>query len=312
MLTNTIYRGLFVLNGSAYSKAKAKREDKQLVTIDYLRPALRIVEDVIWFDCNQPEQSRVPRKGKKHLFSGLMSCGSFGVKLTGATGGSSPSLYCAQCSQAKQVGIPGHEGRYVSANGVKAVLVYVMERLFSDELREMFRERLRDRLSGGQEGRLAALKKDILRKERTATRLIQLVAEAETEDSLARLQYDKVTTEKLLLDAEMMGLEQEIVSKGSGPNTHNLDVNPTSLLPDLFSGAVQVERLRAMLRSMFTTIEVMGKPSQFSTEFRIEMAPEISIAGHLTTEDTDESKWRFNLKVTTGLKWPTSWLVTEC
>jgi site-specific DNA recombinase len=318
MLANTIYRGLFVWNGSPVSRAKAERGNKRLETIDYMRPDLRLVEDHIWFECNRPASQRKIRGGKIHVFSRLLTCGSCNATLTVATGGSAPALYCAQCSQAKEVGMPDRKGRYVSANGVKAVLVYAMEKLLSNLSLEVFRDRLRERLLEGGEVRIDELKQEIIRKERASIRLIQLIASAETEDPLVRQKYDKVTAQKIQLALKMKELEQELSHRDMREIEHALAVNPIHLLPDLFEDGVSVEKLRAVLQRLFTEIAVLDKPSRFSTEFRIVVAPEISIADHAVSqvktesEVKNESNLTLMLRLTTSAKRPTTWTVTEC
>ena len=311
MLQNTIYRGLFVWNGSPFSKAKEKRGEVTLEPLDYPRPALRLVDDETWFLSNPPSAGCIVRGGDKHVFAGLVSCGVCNAKLTVATGGSSPSLYCAQCAQACAVAVPGRVGNYVSVKGVQVLLIYAVEKVFSGEVEFIFREKLRTRLEGGQEERIAELKRRINQRERKMKMLLRLLSSAETEDSAVEEEYKQVLVEKRSAETELERLEAVWSAMDTAAIEQQLQVNPKKLLPDLFSGTVAAEQVRAALRRLFPRILYMGKSSRFCSKFVIEFAPGVSLAEVSGTQVIDDDVLTLELTVTGGPKRPSVWVVEE-
>lgn len=311
MLQNTIYRGLFIWNGSPFSKAKEKRGEVTLEPMDYPRPALRIVDDETWFLCNPPSTGRIVRGGDKHVFAGLVSCGVCGATLTVATGGSSPSLYCAQCAQANAVAVPGRVGNYVSVKGLQVLLVYAVERVFSGKIELLFREKLRTRLEGGQEERIAELKQRIIQRERKIKLLLRLLSSTETEDPAVEQEYRQVIAEKRRSETELQRLEAAWSATDTAAIEQQLKVNPRKLLPDLFSGTVAAEQVRAALRRLFPKIVYMGKSSRFCSRFVIEFALGVMLAEGSGTQVIDDDAVTLELTITGGPKRPSVWVVEE-
>ena len=311
MLQNTIYRGLFVWNGSPFSKAKEKRGEVTLEPLDYPRPALRLVDDETWFLCNPPSAGCIVRGGDKHVFAGLVSCGVCNARLTVATGGSSPSLYCAQCAQACAVAVPGRVGNYVSVKGVQVLLIYAVEKVFSGEVELLFREKLRTRLEGGQEERIAELKQRISQRERKMKQLLRLLSSTETEDPAVEDEYRQVLAEKRRSETELQRLEAAWSATDTAAIEQQLQMNPRKLLPDLFAGIVAAEQVRAALRRLFPKILYLGKASRFCSRFVIEFAPGVSLAEVSGTRVVDDDVVTLELNVTGGPKRPSVWLVEE-
>lgn len=311
MLQNTIYRGLFVWNGSPFSKAREKRGEITLQPIDYPRPNLRLVDDDLWFFCNQAGAGCIVRGGDKHVFAGLVSCGTCNARLTVATGGSSPSLYCAQCSQAEAVAVTGRVGGYVSTKGLQAVLMRAIEKLFSGEVELMFRERLKSRLEGGQEVQIAELKQGIGKKEGKLKILLRLLSSTETEDATVEQEYRQVLNDKRRLTAELARLEATWSGMDKAAVEHQLQVDPRQLLPHLFSAEAPAEETRAALRRLFPKIVYLEKPSRFCTLFSVECAPGVTLAEVSGTRVIDDDVVTMKFSVTGGSKRPSTWLVEE-
>ncbi|MFC7286463.1 recombinase family protein [Herminiimonas glaciei] len=312
MLQNTIYRGLFVWNGSAFSKAKEKRGETTLEPKPYPRPNLRIVDDDIWFACNKPMSGwRTPRGGDKHVFAGLVSCGTCDANLTVSTGGSVKSLYCAQCAQAKKLGVPNRVGNYVSTNGVQEVLIQALEKMFSDDAKSAFREELRNRLEGGQELRIKMLKEAVQQKERQASRLVRLLSSAETEDKVVEDEYKQVLAERRRLSEELAQAETLWSNTDAQSIERQLKIDPLILIPKLFSGDAPAEKVRAALRRLFPKIVLLGKPSHYCSEFKIDIAPGVALADWSKTNVMYDGTTTLYYRVTTGAKRPSIWQIEE-
>lgn len=311
MLQNPVYRGLFIWNGSPFSKAKQKRDDTTLQPMDYARPELRIIDDDTWFFCNHTSTGCIVRGGGKHVFAGLVSCGTCNAKLTVATGGSSPSLYCAQCAQAEAVAVPNRVSHYVSAKGVQAMLTHALEKIFSGDVELLFRERLRARLQGGQQEQIAELKLRIARCGRKLEHLVALMESPETDDPILDEAYKKGLAEKRRMAAELISLEAAWTNMDTEAIERQLEVNPRQLLPHLFSGEVTGAHTRAALQRLFPKIVYLGKPSKFCSEFAIEFAPGATLAEVSGTRVIDNGVVTLHLRVTGGPQRPSRWCVEE-
>ncbi len=311
MLRNTIYRGLFVWNGSPFSKAKEKRGETTLQPVDYPHPELQLVDDDTWFFCNQSGNGCIVRGGDKHMFAGLVSCGTCNARLTVATGGSAPSLYCAQCAQAEAVAVTGRVSNYVSAKALQAVLINAVNKIFSGEAELFFRERLKVRLEGGQEVRIAELKQRISKREGKLKLLLRLLSSAETEDPAVEQEYQHVLNDKRRLSAELAGLEAVWSATDKAAIEQQLEVNPRELLPHLFSGEVPAEKTRAALRRLFPKIVFLGKPSRFCSKFALEFSPGVTLAEVSGTQVIDDGVVTLEYSVTGGPKRPSTWAVEE-
>lgn len=312
MIRNTIYRGLFVWNGSAFSVAKQKRGETTLEPKEYPRPNLRIVEDDIWFACNKPMRGfRDSRGGDKHLFAGLVSCGTCEANLTVTTGGSVQSLYCAQCAQAKHLGVSERTSNYVSVNGVKKVLIQALENVFSDEAKSVFRDELKERLEGGQELRIKKLRDAVQHKERQKTFLIRLMSSSETADGAVEVQYKEVLAESRKLIEELKQAETRWSKTDASAIERQLEIDPLTLIPQLFSDTVPAEKARAALRRLFTKIIFLGKPVRFASDFEIDIAPGVALADWTKTKVMHDCPSKLFYRATTGARRPTIWEIEE-
>lgn len=311
MLRNSVYRGLFVWNGSPFSREKERRGETTLQPVDYPRPALRIVDDDTWFYCNQPGKGCIVRGGGKHLFAGLVHCGTCGATLTVATGGSVPALYCAQCQQAAAVGLLGRSGSYVSTKGMEALLTHVLENMFTGEVEQMFRQRLKTRLEGGADERILELKRNVSKREQKLKLLLRMLTAADTEDPAVEVEYRQVLADKRALAAELERLESAVTSTDKATIMRQLEVSPRHLLPSLFGTEVKPEQARAALRHVFPSITYLGKRSRFCSEFIIECAPGVALAELSETAVIDNGIVRLKYSVTAGAARPSRWLIEE-
>lgn len=311
LLNNTIYRGVFIWHGSAFAKAKAKKRKKELSPIEYQRPALRIVPDEVWHDCNKPSSNRIIRGGGKSIFAGIVKCGTCDATLTVSSGGSTPSVYCAQCAQARQVGLENRRAYYSSVNGVKQVLLYAMEKLFSGEVIQEFRNRLRQRLEGGHSARIVELKREISMKERAISRYLSLLGGAEVDDPILIKSYKDAATEKSRLVNELKKVEAGLMEQDVASIERQLAVNPVNLLPRLFDGSLQSERVRVVIHQLFPVIQQVGKTGNFISHFHIEIAPGALLAELSNSKIVDEKGVVMKLSVVGGATRPTRWQVVE-
>jgi site-specific DNA recombinase len=311
LVSNQIYKGLFLYNGSAFTKAKARRQNKSVETTPFERPELRIVDDATWNECNTLSSKRPLRSGAKHLLAGLCTCGTCGATLTVATGGSVPALYCAQCDQAKRAGVPHRRSLYVTARGVQEVLLAAMRDSFSDAEIQAFREMMAERLHKGNRSRKDELKRDIERVERSRERLARLLREVDADDPAIKREFIRATEEKAHLVAELVGidacsdlLDEETVAR-------LLSVNPLDVLPRLFEPGQPVDKVRGALRQVFPRIIFTDKPTKFASILLVEIDVGAGFEEASKTEGAPVVIKILRYRVEAGARRPSRWVVTR-
>jgi DNA invertase Pin-like site-specific DNA recombinase len=148
LISNTVYKGVFVWNGSGCAKAKARKKRKELRPLHFQRPALRLVTDDLWTACNprgncEPRTYR-PRGGGKHVFSGLVRCGHCDSLLCI---GSTMGMTCPSCYQAKRIGAQAQYMGYTSVSAARLALKWVLGALFTGDLRQERKRSANDTLA---------------------------------------------------------------------------------------------------------------------------------------------------------------------
>ena len=313
MLKNTVYKGVFIYNGSASAKAKAKKEKKEIESIEYPRDELRIVSDLVWSDCNEPTNGRERnfRGGGKCVFAGILTCNRCESTLSFSNGGSVPSAHCAQCAQAKRVGIANRQAYYVSINSIKAALIYTLKKMFTDTVLEDFKECLRKKMTCGSDAKLIEIKNEIVLCEKAISRLLELISNAEAEDSQLTKRYNDATHRKKKLNLELKELQSGLAIVDKAVIEKQLSANPIDLLPDLFEEDLPVERVRAVLHRLFPVIRFIKKPNRQTAIYYIEVAPGVAFAEATDTQVIETKKVAITLSVSWSSKKQRNWVVTE-
>ena len=251
MLSNTIYRGLFVWNGSAFSLAKAKKEGRTLEPIEYQRQHLRLVDDETWNICNEGKVSRTARGGGKHRYAGLVTCGMCEATLTvSSLRNNVRTLYCAQCVLAKRVGVRDAGSGYTASNGYDALIQHLLERVLVGDVFEEFRNRLRERLQGGGDAELRLLKQKVEEADKACQRLSRVLAQVEGNEHLEQQCALACSLHKQLL-AQLREFEDGLARQDRSSIEKQLEVTPASLVHRLLSDKAPPERVRAVLSRLF-------------------------------------------------------------
>jgi site-specific DNA recombinase len=313
LLANTIYRGVFIYNGSAYSRAKAKKEQRKLEPVEYPRPNLQIVEDRIWQACNTKSTARPFRGGGRHLLAGLVSCGVCLGTMSVATGGSAPTLHCSKCAQQRRVateGAPVHIS-YVSSEGLQRALQQVLTFMFDDDRVQEFRRRLKARFHGGHESRIAELKLAVARSERQLDSLAQRMRRLEADDDeILEKAYRQQRDERKQLADELAQLTAYSASLDTESIRKQIEVNPLDIVPTLFARGAPVEVTRAVLSRVFPRITLLERPARFVAVWKIAACAGAIVAHVSGTTPVFEEDAEFTVRVETGAARPTAWRVT--
>lgn len=308
LLRNTIYRGVFIWNGSPFARAKAKKKRILPDTKEFKRESLRLVSDELWNAVNVARVSRTGYGGGKHLYAGLMSCGICGATLTVKQGkGEEPAVYCAQCLQGRLVGGRQSKTGYVSASGLRVLLAAILADLVSEPVRAVFRARLTARLLESPEAAMASVQSRLDGLRRGKARLLRVLTQAEADDP-------DVERELREMRSKIRGAEQELSDlKARGKASEALDkhltVDASDYVGRLLDGSLPPEKLRAVLHRLLPEFELLGKPSRYVSEFRVRLAPGVAVAAVLETEPVDDIGVELHYRLSTAALRPVSWAV---
>lgn len=304
LLTNTIYKGVFVWNGSTSAQMKAEKEGRVLEPKTYQRPELRLVSDELWLRCNEKTISRSGYGGGRHALAGLATCGYCGSILAVSSARRCRSLYCARCTVAKHVDAQTDRlTGTVATVGFQHLLIEAARLFLSEPFIAAFRESLREKLVGGIEGELHQARIEQARLEGVQERLSRLIVSTEGDDSMLIARYtearDRARAGRAKVDALMSGLAA-VDHKAIAAQLEVAD--PLSALDFLFEADVPPPELRAMLARLFPAIVFEKKLSCHQSIFRIRFAPGVAlaIASDTPTVGGEEAELRFLLRYWSG------------
>jgi len=310
ILHNTIYRGVFTWHGSHAIVSKAKKQKKDPGTLEFDRPELRLVDDETWFICNRKKVSRTGRGGGRHPFAGLVNCGTCDAVLTVCTGGSSPTLYCAQCQQARRVSAVKQErGGYLSVSGLQEILLTAVKYLFSEKVVTAFKERLHERLTGNNDDEIARLKIKLDRIDRGSEQLVKLIRNVDDDGGYLDTEYRSVIAERKEIQKKLNKLESGKAAVDKKAIKKQLSIDPKELLGKLFESNIPPARLRALFCRIFTEIVFESKPERHVAIVRVKFSPGVVAAVLSDTEPVDTSEVSLRFRLSIGSWNPTVWRV---
>lgn len=273
LLSNTIYRGEFVWNGSARIRAEAKKTGRELDVQKFLRPKLRIVSDELWHRCNGNTISRSGYGGGKHALSGLIACGRCGSTLVLSSQGRCRSVYCANCTSAKAMaGKTGRLTSTVAVTGVQMLLIEAMHNFLTPKFIDYYRERLRDMLTGDQRQEIEQIESEIAKLNRIQIRLSHLLANAGDDDPLLQARYEETRGLNRQAEAKLAALTNGHAIVDDAAIEAQIQIDPSKILEGLFDADVPPEKLRSVLVRLFPEITLEGKDGRYTTYFRIKFA----------------------------------------
>lgn len=309
VLANTIYRGVSVWNGSAYTAAKAKKENRKLKCKEYLRPELRLVDDETWQRCNARTGPRKLRGGAKHPFSGLVMCGECGSVLS--VSGSEPykGMNCAACAQDRRVGVRSKPVAYASVEGLRQVLLAVLQELFTDDAVEEFKDTLRERLEGRSTGELLAVKEQLARVRRSSERLARKLREIDDDDEYIEREFDSAREERKRLEARLAQLEQELSRQDQHAIEKQLEVNPLQHVLRILHGGWSAARSGVLLARLFPRIVLVERPRRHVTVYELELSRGVAFAEATDSQVVEQGLVKLRTRVSTSAKRPVEWLV---
>lgn len=311
VLSNTIYRGIFQWNGSAFSRAKAQRERRALEVTEYPFPELRLVDDAVWYACNPTDRKRRINGGGKHVFSGLVRCGNCDGYLSVGGGPVHFSLYCAECEQAKRVGRLTAWMGYTSLSAAQQALYHALELLFTGDIIEEFRSRLRARLTEGPIAELVQLKEEIQQLKAASDRAQRLLSMPDIDETLFVGEARRISEDHRRTTVKLEQLEKQNVKVTPEVIEQQCLVEPLRLLAEMLNSERSAEnyKIRATLKRLLHRFAFVARPAKNVSVFEISFIPGALTAELTNTVQVENEQVTFVVTSRTSAKRPVVWEV---
>lgn len=285
---------------------RARKTGQSVGTVEYERPALRIVDDETWRICAGQSSGTRFRGGRKHLFSGLVVCGDCGNKLNYNVARKSAALNGQVCAQAVRVGAKDSWMGYAGIGGLRAALLFVIESFFDDTLVGAFRDRLRKRLEGDRTGELEAVRVNARRARSAYERLLRLARELPEDDGAMERELRTAALESKEAERRVKSIEEGL-SRVDRASIEQLAADPRELLPRLFDEDAPVGKVQAVLQRLFPRIALVANIDRYTRVFEVTLAPGVAFAQASDTQTVDEDTVTVRVRVFSGPKRPVQW-----
>jgi hypothetical protein len=310
LLRNRIYIGEFVWQGSAFVRAKARKDGRPLEPQVFARPHLRLVDDET-FRLVTRTTDRPHRGGCKRRFAGLLTCGACGATLTLKVNNQGAEYaFCASCSGAARAGAADNYMGSVAAEGIRQALVFALEQLFGEAAVAEFRQRLRRKLEGDNSAEVLRLERAVAQAKAACARLSKLLADLPAHSQELERQFRRTFEEQCDLERRLEVARQSRLSQPQREELEQqLSVDPRSLFDRLFDGGSDVQRANAVLRRLFSRIVLVAKPARYRTMVEIEAVPGVAYAELSEGGAADDGRVVLRLEVECSARRPVEWRV---
>lgn len=288
LLTNTIYKGVFVWHGSTTHRNRAQKIGVDVVPKYYSRPELRLVSDETWNRCTQKTHSRTGYGGGKHYLSGLFTCGHCEGTLVLSAHKTRQSLYCAACTIKNSV--HPDAGRLTSTirtEGAKLLLKHALALYLSPGFMDAFKASLKTRLAGGQQQAVEECQMQLKQAKVAQERFSRMLKALTADDPVLETRYFEAQREVAEKSERLQQLEAGHSQAEKRAVQAQLAVDPARMLDGLLDSDVPPERLRSILSRLFPKIVFLGKEGRYTSYFRVQFAPGAALALASETEPVD-------------------------
>jgi site-specific DNA recombinase len=291
MLSNSIYRGVFVWHGSTNYAAKMKAQGLPVETREFARPHLRLVSDETWKRCNTRSVSRSGYGGGAHALGGLFTCSLCGSILAITALRRCRSLYCPNCTEMKRTkDDPTRLTATIAASGVETLLVHALSYFVTEPFLQAFRQSLRLRLTGDRQVEVKACEDRLERHLAAQKRLSHMLVAVTEDDEVLRQRYEEAREKVKQAREQLAGLMQGLERVNTQAVEAQLSADPVALLGGLFQAGLEPQRLRAVLHRLFPALVFEGKSGRYQSHFTVRFAPGIALAMASGTEVVSEEE----------------------
>lgn len=311
LLRNKIYRGIFEWNGSAYSRAKAAKARRVLEVIEYPRPALRLVDDDLWYACNPTDKAKRLRGGGTHLFSGLVRCGDCDARLTVGGGPKHFALNCSECDQNRRVGGTKTSMGYTSVPAAHHALYHALEQLFTGSVMEEFQARLRARLTAGPILEETQLREKLQHLNMARERATRMLSNPDIDENLFVEEVTRMSEEHKRTTSRLEQLTKLQVTVTPEVIERQCSVAPLPLLAAMLNGDSGLEnyKIRATLQRLLHRFAFVQRPAKGVSVFEISFIPGALAAELTDTECVETEQVTFVVTSSTTARRPVEWKV---
>lgn len=310
LMTNPIYRGVFVWNGSGFTKAKARKKRKELKQIEFQRPELRLVADELWFACSSQvtgePRAYQPRGGGKKVFSGLVRCGVCDSLLSI---GSNDGMSCPSCYQAKRVGAAHQYLGYTSVSAAKLALEWVLQTVFTGPVRQELNERLAEKLRSGPVKELEETSRKLKEIESSIDRIQEFMLNPQLDPKIWEKKLEEFSQSKKVCEHRLTQLRSATRKLTPAVLQTQVGMDPLPALNELLGGKEVAYKVRATLRRLLASFKFVAKPSRYVSVFRISLHPGVCLAELSDTTVVDSSVFEFEVTCSTTASRPVVWHV---
>jgi len=297
VLKNKVYKGMFVWNGSDYTSAKARRRKKQVITIDYPRPHLRLVSDEVWAACNPAGGKEQVRGGGKHALSGVVHCGYCKARLSFGAGTDVVGVYCPQCAQAKSVNKATYFIGYTTLKAVQLALEWGLKRVFTGAAQAEFNERLRARLANAPVEEIANAERRLREAKFSMDRLGRLLSDPNTPHDWLGQQLTLFGRERDDAQRELQELKESISRVTPEMVQRQLEVDPLEYLERLLRGEPEVWKVRVVLQRLISRFQFVEKGRRGRSVFELEFKPGVLVSELSNGPVLDSGSVSFRIEV---------------
>ncbi len=309
LLANTIYRGVLLHNGSAYTRAKLKREFNRAPEVtEHSREELRLVDDQTWFACNPPRQQRL-RAGVKHTLVGLLRCGDCGCKLAFKQSKTGGAASCPTCEHSVRAEAMKQWMGYTSVPAATLAMRAALTELFSSAVLEEMRSRLRVRLETPSNVEVERLAAQVRRLNESQQRLVRLAANPDIGGDTVEQQLAETSVQLRHAQAELDRARNQASLLSPAEIRRHLDVDVGPLLDRLLSGEHDVNSVRAVLSRLVRRFVFASRPGKGWSVFEVEFIPGAVTAEQLGMSVLDECAVTFRIAVRYEQKGGRRWMV---
>lgn len=308
LLSNAIYRGEFVWNGSSYSKTKARKRGELPETEIFARPELCIVSDEDWKAAqSKASPTRSGYGGGRNPFSGWIGCGCCDGLLSSTAGGK--AFACAACNALRSAGAPGAPVHVpsISVGVIQAVLKYALKEVLSEPRIMALKRRLQARLEVGPDDELSRLRQQRIKAEREAQQVLSLVRRSQGQDALLEDEYISAREALRCADRALAQAEQAGLGNKSREIAMQIAVDASTLADKLLDGILPPEQVRTALAALFPAFVLLGREGRRTAVFELAFAPGAAVAWLTTTEQADTERVRLRVRVSRATEKPVTW-----
>ena len=271
LLMRTIYRGMFVWNGSEYTKYKSRKENKVVEQVEYPRPELRLVDDELWKKV-QGIPGKTIRRGFKHPLVHRVRCGLCGNTCTlKHSAVKVKMLYCASCDLKKRAGLLRDQLLEIGAKAAMAVIQAALQEVVQTDVREAYKAILTEVASRDNKEHLHSTRSKFEQLDKQIKGLARLLTLGVGDVDEISQKIESLQRQLLECRAELQDLEKE----SNDVTPEEIDMHVQSMSNDFFSkllreDVIPPEQGNELIKRIFSSIRFV-KLSRADSTWTVEV-----------------------------------------